>query len=188
MSKSKICASLVVLSLFLQPFSYSQKSLGEVNLGQLRLSDPIVDVHGNLLFFRAVVSKGEAVETEVTLISPSATTDTRKYPGILSPIGTGGNAVYAIQRVPGASSATAQTSATLSLVALTTGLGSLPATPSDYPLSGKIELFKIASGPLAGDLDVIYLGQRSSTGSSVLVLTFDGTKFTQVSPSPVSLS
>ena len=185
MSKAKICASLVVLFLCLQPISYSQKSLGEANLGQPQLSDPIVDVHGNLLFFRTVVSKGEGVETEVTLISPSGTTETQTYPGILSPIRRGEKAVYAIQMVPGAS---AQTSATLSLVALATGPGSLPAGLVDYSLSGKFELFKIASGFLTGGSDVIYLEQRSSTGSSVLVLTFDGTNFTPVTGSPVPLS
>jgi hypothetical protein len=187
MSKAKLCASLVVLFLCLQPCSYPQKSVGEANLRKAELSDPIVDVHGNLLFFRTVVSKGEGVETEVVLISPSATTDTKTYPGILSPVGTGERAVYAIQRLPAASATTAHTSAVLSLVALATGVGSLPAGLSDYPLSGKLDLIKIASGSLTGGSDVIYLHQRSSTGGSVLVLTFDGKNFAPVSGGPVPL-
>lgn len=189
MLKVKICSWVVILFLCLQPFAYSQKITAEANLGQAKLtSDPIVDVHGNLLFFRTVVSRTAGVQTEVTLISPSATTTSQTYPGILSPIRTGEKAVYIIQRMPAALTATTITSATMSLVALVTAPGSLPPGFVDYSLSEKFEVFKIAAGFLTGGSDVIYLDQRSSTGRSVLVLTFDGKDFAQVPGSPVPLS
>ena len=189
MLRVKTCSLVVILFLCVQPFSYSQKSIGEANVGLAEMtSDPIVDVHGNLLFFRTVVSKSAGVQTEVTLISPSAATTSQTYPGILSPIRRGEKAVYAIQRMPAALTATTRTSATLSLVALVTAPGSLPPSLLDYSLSGKYNAFKIASGILTGGADLIYLDQRSSAGRSVLVLTFDGTGFAPVSGSPVPLS
>jgi uncharacterized membrane protein len=188
MSKAKICASLAVLFLCLQPFSYSQKSVGEANSVHLQLlADPMVDAHGNLLFFRTVASKTDAVETEVTLISPAAQLATETYPGILSPVGSGEKAVYAIRRVPAAIVTTAHTPATLSLVALVTDSGSLSESLADYSLGGKLGLLKIASGFAADGSDVIYLEQRSSAARSVVVLTFNGTSFAPVSGSPVSL-
>jgi hypothetical protein len=188
MSKARICPLMVILFLCLHPFSYSQKGIAEANLGQVELnSDPIVDVHGNLLFFRTVASKSAGVQTEVTLISPSATTTSQTYPGILTPIGGGEKAVYAIQRMPAASTA-APTSATLSLVALVTTPEPLPPGLVDYSLSGKFRLFKIASGVLTDGSDVIYLDQNSSHGRSVVVLKFDGKDFEPVSGSPVPLS
>jgi hypothetical protein len=155
-------------------------------------SEPIVDVHGNILFFRTVVSKTHVVETEVTLILPSAIPATAIYPGILSAIKRGEKAVYAIQRMPAVSTTTANSTAapnpaTLSLVALVTGQETLPQGLIDYSMSGKFELLKIASGFLTGGPDVLYLGQRSSSGTSVQVLTFDGAVF-KPSGSPVPLS
>jgi hypothetical protein len=189
MSTAKICASLVALFFCLQPFSYAQNSIGEANTGQFELpATPLVDVHGNLLFFTTVVSKTDGVGTEVTLISPAASTVTKTYPGILSSIMTGEKAVYAIQSVPAASATTAHAAATLNLVALATDVGSLPAALADYSLSGKFELLEIASGFLTGGSDVIYVKQRLSAGCSVLVLTFDGTSFAPVHGSPVPLS
>ena len=187
MVRIRICALLAVVSLCLQPFSFSQTSIGAANLGQAELSaDPIVDVHGNVLFFRTIVSKSNGVQTEVTLISPTAATAVQTYPGILSPIKRGEQAVYAIQRVPAASVATTPTPATLNLVALATTPGSLPQGLIDYSLSGKFDSFTIDSGFLTGGADVIYLGQYTSTGASVLVLTFTGSGFTAVG-SPVPL-
>ena len=188
MSKAKICAPLAVLLLCLQQFSYSQNSI--VHPGEAALSaDPVLDTYGNLLFFKTVVSKTTGVGTEVTLISPAAKTTTETYPGIFSSIKRGEEAVYAMERVPAASpvgSLTASNSATLSLVALVTGPGSLPNGLIEYPLSGRIELLKIAPGIGPGGSDVIYLRQKSSLGPSVLVLTFDGTVFTTVGTVPLS--
>jgi len=188
MSKAKICASFVVLFLCLQPLCNSQSVTAQANLEKPELSaDPIVDVHGNLLFFKTVESKSDGVQTQVTLISPSAQTATQTYPGRLLQLKRGEKAVYAIQRVPAASATTPPTPAAVSLVALVTSPGALPGALVPYALSGKFELFKIASGFLTGGPDVIYLGQRSSTGPEVLVLSFNGTSFTLVSGGPVPL-
>ena len=189
MLKIKACALFAVLFLLLQPLSFCQASNGGTNFGPIEVSaDPIVDFHGNLLVFRIVMSKSTGVETEVTLVSPAAKTDVKTYPGILSPIRRGDKAVYALQRVPSAPTPNTPTPATLNLVALVTAPGSLPLNLIDYPLSGKFELFKVAPAFLTGSLDVIYLGQCESAGASILVLTFDGSSFTEVSANPVPLS
>ena len=189
MTKVKAGVSLAVLFICLQPFSFSQRAVGEANLGLAELSgDPIVDVHGNLLFFKTIGSKTDGVETEVTLISPDAKFDQKTYPGILSPIRRGEKAVYFIHRMPSATATKPPAPAALSLSALVTAPGSLPSALVDYALTGKFELFKVASGFLTGGTDVIYLGQAASTGASVLVLTFDGSVFAQVPGSPVPLS
>ena len=186
MFKLKVCATILVLFLCLQPFCYSQRGAAETSSEQVELSaDPLVDVHGNLLFLRPRASKHIEAATEVTLISPAATKTTQTYPGILSAVRRGEMAVYAVQRMPSAS--TTPGSVVLSLVALATTPGGLPGGLIDYPLSGRLEMLRVAPGFLTGGSDVIYVGQRSSTGSSVLVLAFDGTGFTLVPGSPVPL-
>jgi hypothetical protein len=188
MLRVKIGASLALLFYCLQPMSYSQTEMGQAIQAKYISGDPMVDVHGNLLFFKKVASKTDGVGTEVTLVSPSARAITHTYPGILSPIRRGEKGFYAIQRVPAASAGTQNGPATVSLVALVTGPGSLPSALVDYSLGVRPGLFKIASGLLTGSAaDLIYVGQHSSAGRSVLVLTFDGTAFKPVSGSPVVL-
>ena len=183
MLKAKICGPLLaVLLLCLQPFSYSQNGIAVP--GQAVLSeDPIVDAFGNLLFFKTVVSK-TGVRTDVTLISPAAETTAETYTGIFSRIKRGEQAVYAIESVPTAFPAAAS-SVSQSLVALvTTNSGGLPTSPVEYSLpKGSIDLLKINRGSAS---DVIYLVQKSSSGASVLVLTFDGTTFKLVGTVPIS--
>jgi hypothetical protein len=183
MSKIKVCVSLVALFLWMHPLSYADQSVGY--FGQLEMSaDPIVDANGNLLLFRTLVSKTSGVETEVTLISPAAAKSTQTYSGLLTPIRKGEKGVYAIRWVR--SSSGPKSSAAQSLVALVPSSGTLPKAPVEFPFSGSFALFRIASRSDGGS-DVIYLGQRSSSGPSVLVLSFDGTAFSQVSASPVPL-
>jgi hypothetical protein len=181
MSRAKICAPLVVFLLCFQPFSYSQKTI--VNPGQTVLSaDPVLDAYGNLLFFKTVLSKTAGVETDVTLVSPEAKTTTETYPGVLSSIKRGEQAIYALEAVPGASRA-ASSSASLSLVALVTSSKGLPVSLVEYPLKGSIDLLKIDRGTAS---DVIYLVQKASSGRSVLILTFNGVAFNLVGTVPLS--
>lgn len=181
MSKAKICAPLVVLLLCLQPFSYSQNSI--VDPGQAVLStDPVLDAYGNLLFFKTVLSKTAGVGTDVTLISPDARTTTETYPGILSSIKRGEQAVYATETVPTAFPAVSR-SVSLGLVALVTTSKGLPVSLVEYPLKGSIDLLKIDRGTAS---DVIYLVQKASSGRSVLILTFNGVAFNLVGTVPLS--
>jgi hypothetical protein len=186
MLKVKICASLVALIFCLQPLSYSASYM-EANRGYSVLnSESIVDGQGNLLFFKTIGSAGSGVQTLVTLVSPTALTATQTYPGILCPIRGGDMAVYAIEKVRSSSGP----GTTYSLVALVTTPGALPGALVEYPLSGKVELLKVAPSFPAAGTDTIYLGQYSSSGASVLVLTFDGIAFTEASggTNPVPLN
>jgi len=174
MSKSKICASLVVaLFLCLQPFVYCQKSTAEPD--ELSV-DPIIDSYGNLLFFKAVPISG-GIGTEVSLISGasgSLATATQTYPGIFSSIRRGAEAIYAIQ------SQTASNADTPNLIALVTGQGTLPtAISSQQPLSGFFQMLRIARAA-DGGADVIYIGESSNSGPVVQVLTYSGSEFTPV--------
>ena len=175
MSKNKICASLVVtLFLCLQPFAYCQKSAAEPD--ELSI-DPIIDSHGNLLFFKPV-STSSGIGTEVSLISGasgSLVTATQTYHGIFSSIRRGAEAIYAIQ------SQTASNADTPNLIALVTGPGTLPAAiSSQQPLSGCFQMLRIARAADGGS-DVIYLGESSNSGPVVQVLTYNGSsEFTLV--------
>ena len=181
MSRAKMCAPLVVLFLCFQSFSYSQTSI--VNHGQAVMSaDPVLDSYGNLLFFKTVLSKTAGVSTDVTLVSPGAKTSTETYPGILSSIKSGEEAVYALEAVPAASKE-ASSSVSLSLVALVTTSKSLPVSLVEYPLKGSVVLLKIDRGTGS---DVIYVVQKVSSGLSVLVLTFNGVAFDLVGTVPLS--
>jgi len=177
MSKSKICASLVVaLFLCLQPFVYCQKSTAEPD--ELSV-DPIIDSYGNLLFFKAVPLSG-GIGTEVSLISGasgSLATATQTYPGIFSSIRRGAMAIYAIQSQTAASS----NADTPNLIALVTGPGTLPNEISaQQPLSGFFQMLRIARAA-DGGADVIYIGESSNSGPVVQVLTYSGSdKFTLV--------
>jgi len=183
MSKAKIYASLaVVFLLWLQPFSYSQTNTGQTTSGELAFDpDPLVDAYGNLLIIKTAFSTTTGVEAEVTLISSLAGETKASYPGMFTRIKRGDAAVYAIDRAPAESTATPET---LNLVALVTGPGSLPASLVQQPLSGTIDLMKIAHGTGA---DVIYLIQTTSAGRFVLVYAFNGTAFSPVG-TPIPLS
>jgi len=183
MSRAKNCASLaVVFLLWFQPVSYCQNITGEPSIGQVVVAaDPIVDVYGNLLIFKTDFSTAAGLETEVTLISSAGQETKNSYPGMFSRIKRGEAAVYAIEGEPGAS---AGASETLNLVALVTGQGSLPAAVVQQPVSGKIDIMKIARGT---GTDVIYLVHTTSAGRFVLIYTFNGTAFLSVG-GPIPLS
>ena len=183
MSKAKIYASMaVVFLLWLQPVSYCQNAAGAPSIAQVVVdADPIVDVYANLLIFKTVFSTATGLETEVTLISSEGQETKNSYSGMFSRIKRGEAAVYAIGKEPAAS---AGASDTPNLVALVTGPGSLPAAVVQQPLSGKIDIMKIARGTGA---DLIYLVHTTSAGRFVLIYTFNGTAFSPVG-GPIPLS